>query len=108
MSGRIPCINPRCKRTAPADKYDGEIICGKCFKALPAELRNEHRSIWREIRKWQRRITKTADEMKLVRMRNILSKWCHRLDANWTAIKASVSNPEKPEGIDAFLEEMGL
>jgi len=39
--GRIPCINQRCKRTAPADKYrpGTEIICGKCFKALPAEIK---------------------------------------------------------------------
>ena len=37
-SGRIPCINPRCRRTADAAKFDcEEIICGKCFRSLPAE-----------------------------------------------------------------------
>ncbi|THK33997.1 hypothetical protein EHS39_33000 [Ensifer sp. MPMI2T] len=108
MSGRTPCINPCCRRTAPADKFPGEMICGKRFRALPAEVRNEHRGIWRQIRKWQRRITKTSDELKLQRMRGILGMWCHRLDANWSAIKAVVLNPEKPEGLDAILEELGL
>lgn len=108
MSARIPCINPSCRRTASADKYDGEILCGKCFRALPRELRREHRESWRNIRKWQRRIAKTSDELKLQRMRGILGMWCHRLDGNWSAIKAAITNPEQPEGLDAILEELGL
>ena len=108
MSGRTPCINPCCRRSADAKEFPSEMICSKCFRNLPAELRSEHRSIWRQIRKWRRRITKTTDELKLIRMRNILGMWCHRLDANWSAIKATVTTSEKPEGLDAILEELGL
>lgn len=108
-TGRTPCINPCCKRTAPADKFPGEMICGKCFRALPAEARNEHRRFWREIRKWRRRIIRSTDELKLVRMRNILHMWHERLSAHWDAeIKARLTSPEKLEGLEAFLEELGL
>ena len=108
--GRIPCINPTCKRTAPADKYepDCEIICGKCFRALPAELRTEHRRYWREIRKWERRITRTSDEIKIQRMIDIVDKWAFKLRANWQNIREHVTEPERPAGIENFLSEMGL
>ena len=42
-------------------------------------------------------------------MRNLLHMWQERLSTHWDAeIKARVQNPEKPEGLDAFLEELGL
>lgn len=109
MTGRTPCINPRCKRTAPADEFPGEMICGKCFRNLPVEVRNDHRRFWREIRKWKRRITKATDELKLVHMRNVVHMWQERLQSHWDAeIKDRVTNSEKPEGLDAILEELGL
>lgn len=109
MTGRIPCINPNCKRTASAEKYSCEIICGKCFRNLPAEMRAEHRGFWREIRKWDRRITRTTDELKRDRMKAIREQWSQRLNRHWEdKIKALLVNPEKPEGLDAILEELGL
>ncbi|MCO5730129.1 hypothetical protein [Rhizobium sp. SSA_523] len=106
---RTPCINPRCKRTAPADQFPGEMICGKCFRNLPAEVRADHRRFWREIRKWDRRIAKTNDELKLERMRSIRQMWNRRLNHHWdTVIKPAVVDSEKPEGLNAFLEELGL
>lgn len=108
MSGRIPCINPCCKRTASADKFSGEIICGKCFRKLPKHLQQEHRFRWKEYRKWDRRIARTADPLKIPKMRDIRGMWAARIDANWADIKATFVNPEKPEGLDAFLEELGL
>ena len=110
MSGRIPCLNPRCKRTAAQDKFPGsdEIICGKCFRALPSELRNEHRRNWREYRKWERRILRTSDPLKSLRMRDILNRWAAMIDGNWDVIRRTVVTPEKPAGLDAFLEEVGF
>lgn len=110
MSGRIACITPNCRRTAPAEKYEEgtEIICGKCFRNLPQHLRADHRRFWKEIRKWRRRVTKTADELKLQRMHGIEEMWCKRLNENWEAIRSAVANPEKPEGLEAILEELGL
>ncbi|EUB97256.1 hypothetical protein PMI07_000832 [Rhizobium sp. CF080] len=108
MTGRIPCINPCCKRTASAEKYSYEIICGKCFRNLPVEMRNTHRFYWRQLRKWERRITKTTDELKRERMKPICNMWSDKITRHWDEqIKATFSS-EKPEGIDAFLEEMGL
>lgn len=111
MSERIPCINPRCRRTAPKEKHEGdnEIICGKCFRTLPESVRKEHRGYWREIRKWEKRITRTSDEMKIARMRDIISKLCWRLGRHWDReIKPRMIAPEKPEGLETFLEEIGM
>ncbi|MBN7758959.1 hypothetical protein JYP46_19195 [Nitratireductor aquimarinus] len=109
MSDRTPCINPRCRRTGPADEFPGEMICGKCFRSLPEGVRREHRRLWREIRKWERRITRTSDEMKIVKMHNIVTRLSWQLSRHWDReIKTLFLAPEKPEGLDAFLEEMGL
>lgn len=60
MTNRIPCINPRCRPTFKLEREDEEVICGKCFRMLPTEIRSEHRPIWRGIREWNRRITRTS------------------------------------------------
>lgn len=108
MSDRIPCINPRCRRTFKREHEHEETICGKCFRALPAELRNEHRRCWREYRKWDRRITRTSDELKVQRMHDIRDRWGAMINGNWDRIRRSLLAPEKPDGLDAFLEEVGL
>jgi len=106
---RIPCINPHCRRTFKADDGDGEIICGKCFRCLPEPVRKEHRRYWREIRKWERRIVRTSDEMKIATMRSIRSRLSMRLNRHWDSeIKPFFLAPQKPAGLDAFLEEMNL
>lgn len=107
--GRTPCINPRCKRTGPADEFPGEMICGKCFRTLPEAVRKEHRGYWREIRKWERRITRTSDELRIAKMRKIISRLSWRLGLHWDReIKPRMIAPERPEGLDAFLEEIGI
>ena len=108
MSDRIPCINPRCRRTFKKE-HDGEVICGKCFRTLPEAVRKEHRGYWREIRKWDRRIARNGDELKIARMRGIRDRYSRLLNRHWGAeIKARFLAPDKPEGLDAFLEEFGL
>lgn len=107
--GRTPCINPRCQRTGPAEKFTGEMICGKCFSALPAKIRAEHRAFWRALRKWDRRIARTVDAIKLERMRAIRQRIAFRLNQHWdTEIKALLLAPEKPAGLESFMEELGL
>lgn len=110
MADRIPCINPRCRRTAAQDKFPDskEIICGKCFRALPLAFRQEHRRCWREINKWERRILKTADPLKAQRMRAICNRWTEKLNAAWDEMRKAIEQPEKPVGLDTFLEEMRL
>ena len=107
MAERVPCINPRCRRTF---KDEGaEVICGKCFRALPDAMRSEHRGYWRELRTWKRRITRTNDELKISRMRDICQKLSFQLSQHWhQVIKPYLTSPEKPAGLEAFLQEMGL
>lgn len=108
-AGRTPCINPRCRRTFKADDCGSEVVCGKCFRMLPQAVRKGHRGYWREIRKWERRIARTGDELKIVRMRAIRDRIAVNLGLHWdTFIKPFFLAPEKPEGLDAFLEEVGL
>lgn len=106
---RVPCINPRCRRTFKAEEHGGEVVCGKCFRMLPEAVRKEHRGYWREIRKWDRRITRTGDELKIVRIRAVRDTLSMRLGLHWdTYIKPFFLAPEKPDGLDVFLEEVGL
>ena len=105
---RTPCINPRCRRTTRRDD-DNEIVCGKCFRALPTAAREAHRRYWRNIRKWRRHIARIGDEARAVRIRRILDANVRLLNRHWeTVIKPFFVAPEKPEGLDAFLEEIGL
>jgi len=107
MTDRSPCINPRCRRTF---RNEGtEVICGKCFRALPAGLRNEFKRLWREFRKWDRRMKRTSDDLKIHRMRDVRDRFGALIDRHWDdAIKPYLVAPEKPEGLDAFLEGVGL
>lgn len=106
---RIPCINPRCRRTFKAEGDGGEVVCGKCFRTLPQAVREEHRRYWREIRKWDRRILRTSDNFKIDRMKAIRDRIAERLARHWdTDMKPFFTAPEKPAGLDAFLEEIGL
>lgn len=106
---RTPCINPVCRRTFKREHENEEIICGKCFRALPEATRKEHRGYWHEIRKWDRRIVRTSDDLKLIRMREIRDHISAKLNRHWDAdIKARFLTPEKPAGLDTFLEELGL
>lgn len=110
MTDRIPCINPRCRRTAAQDKFPDcdEIICGTCFRSLPADLRNENRRCWREYRKWDRRIMRTSDPLKAHRMHDIRNRWAALINRNWDRIRSHIKSPEKPEGLDSFLDSAGL
>lgn len=85
------------------------MICGKCFRALPAHVKLEHRQFWKEIRSWQRRIARTQDELKIVPMKRALRVCEYRLSEHWDQfIKGPLVSGEKPEGLDGFLEEMGM
>lgn len=109
VSDRVPCINPHCRRTFKREHASEEIICGKCFRLLPEAVRKEHRGFWREIRKWDRRIARTSDGLKIVRMRAIRDRISSKLSTHWDAhIKGPLLAPDRPAGLDTFLEEVGL
>lgn len=111
MTDRIPCINPRCRRTASADEYEPgtQIICGRCFRNLPRELRERHKRHRRRFRRLERLVEKRTHKGTIQPhvanrvMRNAISDW----DRNWDRIRKYYQEPVKPEGLDGFLEEMG-
>ena len=110
--GRIPCINPRCRRTAPADKYgdDEEIICRTCFGSLPIELRRRHRKVASDNRRMlkliNRRISRgTLPRHVFDRLRRNMEQ---RFETVWSDIRRRFVAPAVPIGLEGFLQEVGL
>lgn len=109
--GRIPCLNPRCRRTAPAEKYaDVEIVCGKCWKLLPKSVTDRYRRLNRVERKILRRLEKRVAQRSIsaATISRLERQMADLKEKNWAAIRSYFLTPEKPEGLDAFLEEMNL
>jgi hypothetical protein len=110
--GRIPCINPACRRTAPAEKCPGcdQIICRGCFRALPAAVRARHRALDRRGRRLNR-----LTEKALARhtrcygwLRDLWALYDRLCDRNWRQIRDHYLRPARPAGLDPHLEELGL
>ena len=119
-SGRIPCVNPRCRRTGDAAKFEGHdrIICNGCFKALPDSVRRRYKALRRRERHvaklfaWERRKAPAAPtdgvpvySQRMWRVERMLDA---QASANYAAIWNFFHPIEKPAGLDAFLEEVGL
>lgn len=108
MSDRIPCINQRCGRTSKADG-SGEMICGKCFRALPVAMRRRDRQCRRRLtglrRKIEIKIAKVENWSRLGRMHDAALRLFYR---NWERMRLYYVEPERPAGLDTFLEEVGL
>jgi hypothetical protein len=110
-TGRIPCINPRCRRTAPAAKFDGqEIICGKCFRSLPAELRARYRKLGRDDRRMLRLVSRRVAEHSIAPdvVDRLQANMVRRGVALWSEIKSRFTEPVTPAGLENFLHEVGL
>lgn len=103
MSDRIPCINTRCRRTAPADKYEPntEIICRTCMKNLPPKLRDRFKQLRKRERQLKRAWKKRGENNPALPI-----IW-DQIDKNWVEIKESFHS-EKPEGLENFLNEIGI
>lgn len=104
---RIPCINPACRRTAPAEKYEpgAEIICPKCWRLLPAPLTSHFRDLARRQRRLTRLARKPGRAAQALRLSAMVEAAQER---NWQAIRQQFVAPAKPVGLDAFLDEAGF
>lgn len=109
---RIPCLNPRCRRTAPADRYAPatEILCYKCWRTLPRAMRDGLRRLERRARKVERLIRKREAQGSIPPYvaRRVRRRLRNRHHDRWDRIRHYFQAPEKPAGLDAFLEEIGL
>lgn len=103
---RIPCLNPRCRRTAPAERYPGEeVVCRKCWRLLPGELVERDRSLRRRMRQMERLARRPGREAQAEHLLGVLAR-CH--GANWARIRAYLAAPPMPEGLERHLAELGL
>lgn len=112
MSDRIPCLNPRCRRTAPAHQHDpnAQIICAKCWKLLPRHLMDRHQSLRRHERTMLRRIARRQARGEITQERIALLRgmMAEQIAENGNAIRAYFLSPDQPQGLDAWLKETGL
>jgi hypothetical protein len=109
---RLPCLNPRCgrsfKKRQPDEDHD--VVCGKCWRLLPVRLTRRHKA----LRARSRRIGRLARRKRTGIYNTPRQLWriglkLDRLwNRNWDEIRAFFRPVDKPEGIDAFLEEVGL
>lgn len=109
--GRIPCINPTCSRTAPADKFEGdEVVCYKCWKTLPKRLTVRHKALRRRERKLLTLIGRkiSRGDIGADRVERIQRNLWAQIQANWDDIRRSFLEPTMPEGMESFLNEIGL
>jgi hypothetical protein len=108
-AGRIDCGGlMSCRRTFDAEKNQGYtwIICGRCWRLLPADLRHEHKRYNAMHRKMERARLRSPD--RAVSINNALFR-IERLQAiNGDAIREFFRAPAKPAGLDNVLEELGL
>lgn len=112
QSDRVPCVNPRCRRTAPfsADDVEADVICRKCWRLLPHDMRARYQQLQRRQRHMfkliERRITKGTISPDLIGL--LQRQFEARCAANWRQIRAYFAAPSKPVGLEGFLQEVGL
>ena len=111
--GRILCVNPTCRRTAAVEKHPGcdSICCGKCWRKLPQHLRDRHAALKRRDKRIERLVMKRAAEGLLPSRQQIdalSSSLDHLQRRNWGRISAYFVKPERPIGLEGFLQEIGL
>jgi hypothetical protein len=110
--GRIPCVNPRCRRTASREKHPdwNVMICRKCWRALPTSITQRIRELERRGRRLQtlikrrfRRGTLSSDTAI-----GLGDRIDELLREQWSKVERYYVRPDKPAGLEGFLEEVGL
>lgn len=92
-ASRIPCLNPRCRRTADREKMGADctgIICGKCWRALPQFMRDRHKQLEKRERSLRSKIDRRM-------MRGTIAPGIVDI------IGRRITVPERPLGLGGFL-----
>lgn len=109
--GRLPCVNPACKRTAAAGEFgDSEIICAKCWKLLPQPVKARFKQLRRREKRLLRLIEHRvhAGDIRRETVLMLESRITAAFAANWQVIRDYFQKPETPVGLEGFLQEVGL
>jgi hypothetical protein len=119
MTDRTPCLNPRCRRTFKSEHVGETVVCGKCWKLLPVAARQRDKQLRRRMRLIERMAAKGNEFRRRGRHHGQPSvgapqaytmgaKFDRLWHRHWDRVTAFFLAPEKPTGLDAFLEEVGL
>ena len=87
MSNRIACLVPFCRRTAPAEKYEGsEIICAKHWRAISRQTRafktQAERRHSKLLRRWDK-AQPTGDILRARRLERLLDQTYSACNRAW-------------------------
>ncbi|WP_257164662.1 hypothetical protein [Bradyrhizobium sp. SRS-191] len=108
-SGRIPCINPRCGRTAPAgDDGSGAIICRCCWNKLPQARRDRFNQLRRRERRMLRLAQKRTAPLTARRVEVLTRLLANGATSCWSEIATYFRDGAAPVGLEGFLKEIGL
>lgn len=108
--GRIPCINPRCNRTAAAEKHPDseEIICYQCWKRTPRELRDRYFQLRKREKQIEKMLRKRGENDP--EKHHFRAVW-EQMNLNWRSIRAYYCSPDAnspPEGLETFMIVHGI
>ncbi|WP_048902683.1 hypothetical protein [Agrobacterium pusense] len=112
MTDRIPCINPNCRCTAAQDRFPGStsIICGKCWRAIPAR----YRARWKQLKARDRKFTRLRRKTQYADPTRDTQWWSisNRYGSAWRTLINSITHyftaSEQPVGLEDFMKENGL
>lgn len=112
MADRIPCVNPNCRRTGAQDKYPGSdsIICGKCWRAMPAR----YRARWKQLNARDRKLSRLKRKTQFADPRRDTQWWAigNRFNSAWRRLIETIIHyftaSEQPTGLEDFLKENGI
>jgi len=116
---RAPCLNPRCRRTFRCEHEGETVICRKCWMLLPMAVRQRDKQLRRRLRLIKRMFEKGTDYRRRGRhfgaphrgtpqAYTMGVKFDRLWDRHWARVRSFFLAPEKPVGLDTFLEELGL
>lgn len=119
MSDRVPCLNPRCGRTFKRQHEEEETICGKCWRLLPPSVRHRDRQLrrrWKLVERLEAKGTGHRRRGRKFGKPNIGAPQSYTMALkmqqiwrrHWNRVRNFYLAPEKPVGLEAFFEEVGL
>lgn len=109
--GRLPCVNPSCRRTGAAEQFgESDVICRGCFKLLAPRIRERYQ----QLRRREKRLLKLIERRVIghaIRpddVDRIGHRFAEQLAHNWQLMRDYFRHLDKPIGLEGFLQEMGL
>lgn len=100
---RQECCVPGCNKSWPyrPENFGCDLICRQHLKMSPPSLLRRWKAVKRAYAGQRRRMPQNRDYSRITRMEKLLDKF-------WERIIANATPGEKPAGMEAILDEMGV